>query len=176
MPRRASTRPPASQVGSRVLTATSTTMEGRRRGPQHPGTTRRPPPRLRAAARRVVCGCVPCWGARETGDERRRTPAPAPHPCEHLLTGWFGCYWPRHPHLPRWARQVPRPTTPAPAPHDGRHTTHPQPHEQLLMGWIMGGIAATMTGGSNEGGGRRTTPHHPPSLMSNCSWGGSPVE
>jgi len=27
------------------------------------------------------------------GDERWQTPAPAPHPCEHLLTGWFRCYW-----------------------------------------------------------------------------------
>jgi len=66
------------------------------------------------------------------------------------------------PHLPRWARQVPQQTTPAPAPHDGRHTTHPQHHEQLLVGWILGGMAVTTTGSTNEGGGRRTTPHHPP--------------
>jgi hypothetical protein len=61
------------------------------------GTSRCPPPRLRAAARRVVCGCVRCQGARET--RAWRTPAPSPHCCEHLLAGWFGCYWPR-PHLP----------------------------------------------------------------------------
>jgi hypothetical protein len=66
------------------------------------------------------------------------------------------------PHLPQWARRVPRPMTPAPAPHNGRHTTCPQPHEQLLMGWIAGEMAAMMMGGSNKRGGGRTTPHHPP--------------
>jgi hypothetical protein len=24
-----------------------------------------------------------------------------------------------------------------------QHTTHPQPHEQLLMGWVMGGTPMT---------------------------------
>jgi hypothetical protein len=66
------------------------------------------------------------------------------------------------PHLPRWARRVPPPTTPAPAPHNGQHTTRPQPHKQLLVGWIVGGMAATMTGSSKKGGRRRTMPHHPP--------------
>jgi hypothetical protein len=44
----------------------------------HPGTTRRPPPRLRAAARRVVCGCVPCRGAMETRDGEHQHPPPTP--------------------------------------------------------------------------------------------------
>jgi len=42
--------------------------------------------------------------------------------------------------------------TPAPAPHNKRHTTRPQPHKQLLMGWITGEMAAITMGGSNEEG------------------------
>jgi len=34
------------------------------------------------------------------------------------------------------------------APGDGQHTTCPQPHKQLLAGWIMGG---TTTGSSSNG-------------------------
>jgi len=50
--------------------------------------------------------------------------------------------------------------TPVPVPHDKQHTTRPQPHKQLLMGWIMGEMAATTMGGSNEGGGQQMMPHH----------------
>jgi hypothetical protein len=63
--------------------------------------------RLRAAARRVVCGCVPCRGAKmSTANTGTR-----PHCCERLLAGWFGCYWPHHPTSPNG--------------YDGQHTTRP---------------------------------------------------
>src|ERR1700733_679504 len=32
-----------------------------------------------------------------------------------------------------------------------QHTTRPQPHEQLLMGWIVGGIGPTRVRGEDEG-------------------------
>ena len=57
------------------------------------------------------------------------------------------------------------------------HTTHPQPHEQLLMGWIAGGIG--LNGGNDGGTINRQhpglTPWHwwqpapPTTTMSNCS-------
>jgi hypothetical protein len=72
-------------------------------------------------------------------------------------------------------------------PGDERDTTHPQPHELLLMGWIAGGTTTTTEGvrGHQTGttrrretktaGGRRRRSDTPPtpSLTSNCSWGGS---
>jgi hypothetical protein len=48
-------------------------------------------------------------------------------------------------------------------------TTRPQPHEQLLVGWNAGGTTITTTQGNNG-----TPPTS--SLTSNCSWGGSWVE
>ena len=33
-----------------------------------------------------------------------------------------------------------------------RYGTHPHAYKQLLVGWIVGGMAVVMTGGSNEGG------------------------
>ena len=63
-----------------------------------------------------------------------------------------------------------------------RHTTRPQPHEQLLVGWIVGGRMARTTSSSirnrNEErwGGSRTTPSDGPApspiTASNCSQGG----
>jgi hypothetical protein len=51
-----------------------------------------------------------------------------------------------------------------------RLTTRPQPHEQLLMGWIAGGTKTTPT--------YDVTDDTPPasSPTSHCSWGGSQVE
>ena len=40
-------------------------------------------------------------------------------------------------------------------PHDERPTTRPQPHEQLLVGWIAGGRTTTTTEG--DGGAATTT-------------------
>jgi hypothetical protein len=48
-------------------------------------------------------------------------------------------------------------------------TTCPQPREQLLVGWNAGGTTITMTQGNND-----TPPTS--SLTSNCSWGGLWVE
>jgi hypothetical protein len=53
-----------------------------------------------------------------------------------------------------------------------RHTTRPQPYEQLLVGWMTGGTTPTPTQGNDHH-------HHVPptsSPTSNCLWGGSWVE
>jgi hypothetical protein len=55
------------------------------------------------------------------------------------------------------------------------HSTCPQPHEHLLMGWISGG--RTENGREEEQRQQRANDTPPaPSPMSNCSWGGSWVE
>jgi hypothetical protein len=47
------------------------------------------------------------------------------------------------------------------------HITHPQSHEQLLVGWITGGMTIKTTSSSSNNNeqqevGRRTTTHRPP--------------
>jgi hypothetical protein len=44
-----------------------------------------------------------------------------------------------------------------------KHTTHPQPHEQLLVGWIVDGPTITMTEG--DGGDATTTTAASPCLQ-----------
>jgi hypothetical protein len=61
------------------------------------------------------------------------------------------------------------------------HTTHPQPQEQLLVGWIAGGMTTTTTDGDDNNNDRQClmTPTMTAPLtttMSNCSWGGNRVQ
>jgi hypothetical protein len=112
-------------------------------------------------------------------------PAPAPHPCERLLAGWFRCYWLCHPTSPNGHNGY---TTNHPLHHttdntpaapsrmsncswggsrlewqrgqqvaamreekDKRHhTTHPQPHKQLLVGWVVGGTTVRLATGKDN--------------------------
>jgi hypothetical protein len=110
-------------------------------------TTRCLPPHLQAAARRVVCGCVPCRGAKTS----MANTGTRPHCCERLLTGWFGCYWPHHPTSPNG--------------YDGQHTTHPSLTSHCSWGGLWVEQRCTQPPALNNA-------PPTPSLMSHCSWGG----
>jgi hypothetical protein len=98
--------------------------------------------------------------------------------CEHWLAGWIGCSWGTSPaYTLRPLRHNDRnggsgsghnertTTTTTPAQNsDRRRTTRPQPHEQLLVGWNVGGTTtATANGVRDEGHSTHSTP------ASNCS-------
>jgi hypothetical protein len=71
-----------------------------------------------------------------------------PHCCECLLTGWFGCYWPRHPTSPNG--------------YDGQHTTRPSLTSHCSWGGTW--VGTTMYAANAP---------PTPSLTSHCSWGGT---
>ena len=50
------------------------------------------------------------------------------------------------------------------APRTEQHTTCPQPHKQLLVGWVVGG--------TTMGRGDETTDQHCHITAPPCSWGG----
>jgi hypothetical protein len=83
--------------------------------------------------------------------QARQTPAPTPHCCKRLLTGWFRCYWPHHPTSPNG--------------YDGQHTTRPSLTSHCLWGGTQ--VGTTMYAANAP---------PTPSLTSHCSWGGLQVE
>jgi hypothetical protein len=100
------------------------------------GTTQHPIPCLPAACR-VVCRCVLCQRAREMRDgKHQHLPPTAVSTCSQGGLGATG-------HIPQLPQHW----------HTTDNTTCPHPHKQLLVRWIMGGMAAATMGGSNKGGG-----------------------